>query len=256
MTLKQTTQAQNVLLKKRNSLWVACLADFGIGRIESLTTLPTVQVRNVHDVGMCVDNCMSAFIGHPVQHVARAVQGRLHNIQVRVNAHPHACAPACLLTHVSAHEPVQACLPRCVQESMHARTYARMQAPVCTSARTHACTHARTHARIRSDCFSFGNLLWQLYTGKTPWGGLEGYVIGPKVRARKYTCTHVSCTAHPHMHTQVLSGERLPTAELFELGCPAVAVDLLPALWQAEPDDRPTMAQVPDVLDTCARIKP
>ena len=58
------------------------------------------------------------------------------------------------------------------------------------------------------------------------------------------------------MHTQVLSGERLPTAELFELGCPAVAVDLLPALWQAEPDDRPTMAQVPDVLDTCARIKP
>ena len=138
ITLKQTTQAQNVLLKKRNGLWVACLADFGIGRIESITTLPTVQVRNMHDVDMCIDNCMSVFIGHPVQHVARAVQGRLHNIQVRVNAHPHACAPACLLTRVSAHKPVQASLPRCVQESMHAcrRPYAR----------AHPRMHAHTHA--------------------------------------------------------------------------------------------------------------
>ena len=48
VVLQCTAQAQNVLLKKRDGSWVACLADFGIGRIESLTTMPTVQVGHAY----------------------------------------------------------------------------------------------------------------------------------------------------------------------------------------------------------------
>ena len=36
-------KAQNVLLKRSDGVWVACLADFGIARIESVSTMPTVQ---------------------------------------------------------------------------------------------------------------------------------------------------------------------------------------------------------------------
>ena len=59
---------------------------------------------------------------------------------------------------------------------------------------------------------------------------------------------HAHVHSQTHMDAKVLGGERLPTAGLLKLGCPAVAVDLLPALWQAEPTERPTMEQVPNVL--------
>ena len=82
-------------------------------------------------------------------------------------------------------------------KSVHAHTQDRS---TCPHAHTNACTPARSsaepacmHTRTRSDCFSFGNLIWRLYTGKTPWGGIEGYVIGPKVRAREHTGMYTAC---------------------------------------------------------------
>ena len=36
----------------------------------------------------------------------------------------------------------------------------------------------------KSDCFSFGSLVWQLFTGKAPWDGLQGHTVSMKVHVR------------------------------------------------------------------------
>ena len=150
LLLQRTTQAQNVLLKKCDGLWVACLADFGIGRIESLSTAPTVQVRHVYRhvcnrlyrsvhmhvytcaadmrAATCVQTCASTHalacvcvhIGHTVQHVARAIQGWLHYIQVRTHAHTR------LYTGLPARTTTRAA----------ARPHTRMHAPGPTVSRS------------------------------------------------------------------------------------------------------------------------
>ena len=69
---------------------------------------------------------------------------------------------------------------------VHVRQPICAHARACIHANIHAYAPPHTHPCTRSDCFSFGNLIWQLYTGKTPWGGIEGYVIGPKVGTREH----------------------------------------------------------------------
>jgi serine/threonine protein kinase len=90
---------------------------------------------------------------------------------------------------------------------------------------------------VQSDCWSFGILLWEMFSFGTKFNQISSNLLG--------------CTPYPEMNNseaaeKILGGYRLGKP----VGCPEEVYQLMKSCWAEKPKDRPSMKEIESTLQS------